>query len=91
MQIPQPEQDARADAQRHGPSKVLIATIGALIVIVMLAGVAGVFWMVAHPKPLSPKDAQERSFANSGYSSEGGHNAVMRPKDTKAELRFRGF
>ena len=57
----------------------------------MLAGVTGAFWMASHPKPLSPTDAKERSFESSGYSSEGGHNAIIRPKDTKAEIRFRGL
>jgi hypothetical protein len=92
MQIPEPTQDAIADARHEGrPSMTLYFTIAALVVVGMLAGVGAIFWSVAHPKPLSPKDAQERAFAASGYSTEGGHNAIMRPKDTKAELRFRGF
>jgi len=92
MRIPEPTQDAIADAKHEGrPSMVLVGIIGALVVVVMLAGVAAIFWSVAHPKPLSPADAKERSFETSGYSSEGGHNAIIRPRDTKAELRFRGF
>jgi flagellar basal body-associated protein FliL len=92
MRIPEPTQDAVADAKHEGrPSVALFVTIGGLVLVAMLAGVVGIFWTVAHPKPVSVKDAKAQSFENSGYSSEGGHNAIMRPKDTKAELRFRGF
>ena len=68
----------------------LLGFVGSLIVFFVLVGVALVFWTVAHPRPAA-RDAQERVVGTSGYySTEGGHDPVRRPGNTRDELKFRG-
>ncbi len=65
--------------------------LGSLIVVFVLIGVGLLFWTAAHPRPSSREEA-ERAIGTSGYySTEGGHDPVRRPGNTRDELKFRGL
>lgn len=71
-------------------SAALLGFVGSLIVFFLLVGAALVFWTVANPRP-SAREADDRVVGTSGYySTEGGHDPVRRPGNTRDELKFRG-
>ena len=65
--------------------------IGSLVAVFMLAGVVALFWSAAHPRqkfdPSQGDVAQNFAY----YSTQGGHDPILRPANTRAELKFRGF
>jgi hypothetical protein len=72
-------------------SAVLRWFLGSLIVLFALLGGALLFWSAAHPRP-SVRDEAERVVGTSdAYSTEGGHDPVRRPGNTRDELKFRGL
>jgi hypothetical protein len=71
-------------------SAALWSFVGSLVVFFALIAVALLFWTVSHPRP-SAEEERERVIGTSGYySTEGGHDPVRRPHDTRGELKFRG-
>jgi hypothetical protein len=71
-------------------SAALLGLVGSLVVFFVLVGVALIFWTVAHPRPTA-REEMERAVGTSGYySTEGGHDPVRRPANTRDELKFRG-
>jgi hypothetical protein len=56
--------------------------LGSLIVLFVLVGVTLLFW-TARPRP---SVSEEWGY----YSTEGGHDPVRRPGNTRDELKFRG-
>jgi len=71
-------------------SAVLWAFVGSLLVFFALIAGALTFWTVAHPRPAA-REGMERVVGPSGYySTEGGHDPVRAPSDTRDELKFRG-
>lgn len=65
--------------------------LGSLIAVFVLVGIVLTFWMAAHPRPSSQIDVPDRVIGTSGFPNDGGHDPVPRPKDTRDELKFRGF
>jgi hypothetical protein len=64
--------------------------LGSLIVLFVLVGVTLLFWTAARPRP-SVGEEDERAIGTWGYySTEGGHDPVRRPGNTRDELKFRG-
>jgi hypothetical protein len=53
--------------------------IGSLVAFFLLIGVALVFWSAANPQPTSGL-----------FSTEGGHDPIRPPRNTRDELKFRG-
>jgi hypothetical protein len=70
--------------------RALFWNLGLLAMVAVLAGVVAVFWLAAHPAE-TPEAPPDRVVGTSGYSTEGGHNAIPRLRNTKDELKFRGF
>ena len=71
-------------------SAALFSFVGSLVVFFVLVGAALLFWTVAHPRPAA-REGMENVVGTSGYySTEGGHNPVRRPGNTRDELKFRG-
>jgi hypothetical protein len=64
--------------------------LGSVVAVFVLVGVAVIFWMAAHPRPTADA-AEEKMVGTSGYRVDGGHNPDPRPKNTRDELKFRGF
>jgi len=62
--------------------------VGSLAVFFLLVGIALVFWNAANPRS---SVEEERENATSGYySTEGGHDPIRQPRNTRDELKFRG-
>jgi hypothetical protein len=71
-------------------SAALFSFVGSLIVFFVLVGAALLFWTVAHPRPAA-REGMEDVIGTSGYySTEGGHDPVRRPGNTRDELKFKG-
>jgi hypothetical protein len=46
--------------------------------------------MAAHPKPTADA-AEEQMVGTSGYRQDGGHDPAPHLKNTRDELKYRGF
>ena len=64
--------------------------LGSLIVLFVLVGVTLLFWTAAHPRPSVGEEAEREIGTWGYYSTEGGHDPVRRPGNTRDELKFRG-
>ena len=71
-------------------SAVLRWFLGSLIGLFVLVGVAWLFWSAAHPRPSVREEAERVIGTSDAYSTEGGHDPVRRPRNTRDELKFRG-
>jgi hypothetical protein len=74
----------------EGATDPLYWYLGSIIAVLVLVGVATIFWLAAHPKPTSAA-LPGQAVGTSGYSTEGGHDPDPRPRNTRDELKFRGF
>jgi hypothetical protein len=71
-------------------SAALYWYVGSILVMAVLVGVALIFWMAAHPRPTSG-GSRAQPVGTSGYRLDGGHNPNPRPRNTRDELKYRGF
>ena len=66
--------------------------LGSLVVFFILTGATLAYWLAVHPTPTADKnDRTEHVVGTSGYAVDGGHDPDPHPRNTKDELRFRGF
>ena len=83
--------------RRPARSALLLWSIGALAAVCLIAAVVAIFWMSAHPYSLPASQLPSAEIAQPGepvvfeFRTDGGHNPIPRPRNTSAELRFRGF
>src|SRR5262244_3894842 len=65
--------------------------IGTLVAVFVVAGIVALFWAAAHPK--AKDDASQGDLAEhfAYYSTQGGHDPIRRPPNTRAELKYRGY
>ena len=85
-----PKNPPNAVLRPRARSAALRWFLGSLVAFFALVGVALLFWSAANPRP-SVRAEQKRVVGTSGYySTEGGHNPVRRPGNTRAELTFKG-
>jgi hypothetical protein len=85
-----PNSPPNAVLHSEARSTALIGFVGSLVVFFAIVGVVLLFWTVAHPRPAG-RDGFENVVGTSGYySSEGGHDPIRRPGNTRDELKFRG-
>jgi hypothetical protein len=68
----------------------LVRVVGSVVVFFALVGVALLFWTVAHPRPAAREGMEDVVGTSGYYSTEGGHDPVRRPGNTRDELKFRG-
>ena len=86
-----PQNPPNAVLRPSARSAALRWFLGSLVAFFALVGAALLFWSAAHPRP-SVRAEQKRVVGTSGYySTEGGHDPLRRPKNTRDELKFRGF
>lgn len=71
-------------------SAALYWYLGSVVAVFVLVGVALIFWMAAHPRPTADA-AEEKMVGTSGYRQDGGHNPEPQLKNTRDELKYRGF
>jgi hypothetical protein len=64
--------------------------LGSLTALFVLVGVTLLFWTAAHPSPSVGEEAGRAIGTWGYYSTEGGHDPVRRPGNTRDELKFRG-
>ena len=64
--------------------------VGSVVVMSVLVSVALIFWMAVHPRTTADA-GEERMVGTSGYQLDGGHNPNPQPKNTRDELKYRGF
>ena len=88
-QTPDPKHLPNSVLAPRARSAALRWFVGSLVVFFLLIGVALVFWNAANPRP-SVEEEGEAVVGTSGYSTEGGHDPVRRPRNTRDELKFRG-